>query len=107
MSGEEETSMTDKMQAAHEARKTEVADTDYKLYKVISKHPGSNTYELSKKMHWSRGKTYGSIKRLENIKWIKTEKSEQNGRSILKVMPIKWHEFLTPEEIKDFKETIL
>ena len=99
--------MPDKMQAAHEARATEVTDNDYKLYKMISRHPGSNTYELSRKMHWSIGKVYGSVKRLEKSKWIKIERSEKNGRSVLKIMPIKWHEFLTPEEIKDFKETVL
>jgi DNA-binding MarR family transcriptional regulator len=96
--------MTDRMKEAHEARAIAKDDVDYKLYKMISKHQGYNLYELSKKMKWSRGKTYGSVKRLEKCGWVKIERSEKNGRSVLKITTIKWNELLTTKEIDEYKE---
>lgn len=92
-----------KMRAARDARVREGLDTDYALYNVISRKPGSSVYELAKILGWSSGKVYGSVRRLEKDSWIRTEKAERDGRSVLKVKPVEWFEFLTPEEINEFK----
>jgi len=91
------------MRAARDARVREGLDTDYKLYEVINRKPGSSVYELAKELGWSSGKVYGSVRRLEKDGWIRTEKAERDGRSVLKIISVKWHEFLTPEEIEEFK----
>jgi DNA-binding MarR family transcriptional regulator len=91
------------MQAARDARARETSDTDYKLYEVINKKPGSSVYELAKELAWSSGKVYGSVRRLEKDNWVRIEKAERDGRSVLKIMSVSWHEFLTPEEIEEFK----
>ena len=91
------------MQAARDARARETSDTDYKLYEVINKKPGSSVYELAKELAWSSGKVYGSVRRLEKDNWVRIEKAERDGRSVLKIMSVSSHEFLTPEEIEEFK----
>jgi len=91
------------MQAARDARARERADTDYRLYEAINKKPGSSVYELAKELAWSSGKVYGSARRLEKDKWVRIKKAERDGRSVLKIMSVSWHEFLTPEEIEEFK----
>lgn len=91
------------MQAARDARARETSDTDYRLYEAINKKPGSSVYELAKELTWSSGKVYGSVRRLEKDNWVRIEKAERDGRSVLKIMSVKWHEFLTPEEIEEFK----
>jgi DNA-binding MarR family transcriptional regulator len=91
------------MQAARDARARETSDTDYSLYEVINKTPGSSVYELAKELGWSSGKVYGSVRRLEKDNWVQIEKAERDGRSVLKIMSVKWHEFLTPEEVEEFK----
>jgi len=93
----------DGMRAARDARVREGLDTDYELYSVINRKPGANIYELAKELGWSSGKVYGSVRRLEKDNWIRTEKAERYGRSVLKVKPVEWFEFLTPEEIEEFK----
>ena len=94
----------DRMQAARDARVRIGEDTDYKLYGAISKKPGSSVYDLANELRWSAGKVYGSLKRLEKDGWIRTEKAERGGRSVLKIEPVKWHEFLTLEEIEEFEK---
>lgn len=91
------------MQAARDARARERSDTDYRLYEVINKKPGSSAYDLAKELGWSSGKVHGSVRRLEKDNWVRIEKAERDGRSVLKIMSVKWHEFLTPEEIEEFK----
>lgn len=91
------------MRAARDARVREGLDTDYELYRVINKKPGSSVYELAKGLGWSSGKVYGSVRRLEKDNWIRTEKAERDGRSVSKIFPVEWHEFLTQEEIEEFK----
>jgi len=96
-------SRANRMRAARDARVREGLDTDYELYRVINKKPGSSIYELAKELVWSSGKVYGSVRRLEKDGWIRTEKAERDGRSVLKVKSVEWVEFLTPEEINEFK----
>lgn len=79
----------------------ESAEFDYKLYGVICKKPGSGVYELAKELGWSSDKVYGSIRHLVRDGWIM---AVRDGRSALKIVPVKWHEFLTPEEIEEFKK---
>lgn len=92
-----------RMQAARDARARERSDTDYRLYEVINKKPGSSAYDLAKELGWSSGKVYGSVRRLEKDNWVRIEKAERDGRSVLKITSVSWHEFLTPEEIEEFK----
>ena len=94
---------TNVMRAARDARVREGLDTDYELYKMINRKPGTSVYELAKELGWSSGKVYGSVRRLEKDSLIRTEKAERDGRSVLKVKPVEWFEFLTPEEIEEFK----
>ena len=96
-------SWTNVMRAARDARVREGLDTDYELYRVINRKPGASVYELAKELGWSSGKVYGSVRRLEKDSWIRTEKAERDGRSVLKVKPVEWFEFLTPEEVEEFK----
>jgi predicted transcriptional regulator len=93
----------DRMRAARDARVREGLDTDYELYRVINRKPGASIYELAKELGWSSGKAYGSVRRLEKDSWIHTEKAERDGRSVLKVKPVEWFEFLAPVEIEVFK----
>jgi len=96
-------SAADGMRAARDARVREGLDTDYELYRVINRKPGASIYELAKELGWSTGKVYGSVRRLEKDSWIRTEKAERDGRSVLKVKSVEWFEFLTPEEVEEFK----
>ena len=100
--GEESQGMQ-RMRAARDARVQAGLDTDYELYRVINKKPAASVYELAKELGWSSGKVYGSVRRLEKDSWIRTEKAERDGRSVLKVKPVEWFEFLTPEEVEEFK----
>jgi predicted transcriptional regulator len=88
------------LQAARDARVRGGLDTDYELYKVIDRKPGTSIYDLAKEMKWSSGKVYGSVRRLERDGWVRTEKA---GRTVLKVIPFEWYEFLTHQEIEEFK----
>ena len=76
-------------------------DTDYKLYGVICKKPGLGVYELAKELGWSSDKVYGSLRRLARDRWVM---AVRDGRSALKIVPVKWSDFLTPEEIEEFKK---
>jgi len=40
---------------------------------------------------------------LEKDNWVRIDKAERDGRSVLKITSVSWHEFLTPEEIEEFK----
>jgi hypothetical protein len=51
--------------------------------------------------HWSNGKTYDSVRRLEKSKPVHIEKMEKDGRSVLVVRPYDWYEFFTPEELRE------
>ena len=88
------------LQAARDARIRGGLDTDYELYKVIDRKPGTSIYDLAKEMNWSSGKVYGSVRRLERDGWVRTEKAERAGRAVLKVIPVEWYEFLTPRKLR-------
>jgi predicted transcriptional regulator len=87
---------------AIDARITGGLDTDYELYKVISKRPGYSIYELAKETGWSSGKVYGSVQRLQREGLVHTEKDIRGGRSILKVKAANWSEFFTTKELEEF-----
>lgn len=92
--------LEDKAQVPQDA-KVQEEDADYKLYEVICKKPGSGVYDLAKELGWSSDKAYGSLRRLVKDGWVM---AVRDGRSMLKIVPVKWHEFLTPEEIEEFKK---
>jgi DNA-binding PadR family transcriptional regulator len=94
-------------QRATEARRERGAETDYDLYEMISDHPGSSGYELAKLMGWTTGRTRSAIDRLERKGLIKVERAVRAGRSVLSVAPKPWQEFLTPEELEEFRQTDL
>ena len=58
-------------------------------------------YDLAKEPGWSSDKVYGSLRRLARDRWVM---AVRDGRSALKIMPVKWSDFLTPEEIEEFKK---
>ena len=76
-------------------------DIDYRLYKKINEKPGSSIRALANKMKWPIFEVFKSACRLERDNWIK---SERNG-NLVRLTPVKWHEFLTPEEIEEFKNS--
>ena len=78
---------------------TQEANIDYRLYKKINEKPGSSIRELANEMKWPIVEVFKSACRLERDNWIK---SERNG-NLVRLTPVKWHEFLTPEEIEEFK----
>jgi len=87
---------------AQESRQVqEREDTDYKLYEVICEKPGSGVYDLAQELRWSSDKVYGSIRHLVRDGWIM---AVRDGRSALKIMPVKWYDFLTQEETEEFKK---
>ena len=73
---------------------TQEANIDYRLYKKINEKPGSSIRELANEMGWSIVEVFKSVCRLESDNWIK---SERDG-NLVRITPVKWHEFLTPEE---------
>ena len=77
------------------------ADIDYRLYKKINEKPGSSIRELANEMGWSIVEVVKSVCRLEKDGWIK---SERDG-NLVRLTPVKWHEFLTPEEIEEVKNS--
>ena len=79
---------------------TQEANIDYRLYKKINEKPGSSIRELANEMGWSIVEVFKSACRLERDNWIK---SERDG-NLVRLTPVKWHEFLTPEEIEEFKK---
>ncbi len=92
-----------KPKLAIEARITEGLDTDYELYKLITKKPDRSIYDLAKEKGWSSGKVHGSVRRLEKEGLIHIERATRGGRTILKVRAADWSEFFTPEELKEFE----
>ena len=74
-------------------------DIDYRLYKKINEKPGSSIRKLANEMKWPIVEVFKSACRLERDNWIK---SERDG-NLVRLTPVKWHEFLTPEEIEEFK----
>jgi len=76
-------------------------DTDYKLYRVICEKPGSGVYDLAKEMGWSSKDVYSSIRRLVRGGWVA---AVREGQPALKIQPVKWYDFLTPEEIEEFEK---
>lgn len=50
------------------------------------------------------GRQFDGKKENQENGWIRTEKAERGGRSVLKIEPVKWHEFLTLEEIEEFEK---
>jgi predicted transcriptional regulator len=91
------------IQCAIEAVREKGVDSDLELYDMIEKLSGENIYRLSQALGWSSGKTYASVRRLERAGMIHIEKKEQKGRSVLVVRPKGWMEYLTPEELEEFK----
>ncbi len=87
-----------------ESRREQGAETDYDLYEMISDNPGSSSYELAKLMDWTTGRTRSAIDRLERKGLIKVERMVRDGRSVLSVVPKPWQEFLTPEELEEFRQ---
>lgn len=90
-------------QKATQARTARSEDEEWDLYEIISEHPSSNIYELSKLMSWTTGKTRGAVKRLEAEGLIKIEKTIKDGRAVDLVTPTPWQDFLTPEELEEFR----
>ena len=80
---------------------TQETNIDYRLYKKINEKPGSSIRELANEMGWSIVEVFKSVCRLEKDGWIK---SERDG-NLVRLTPVKWHEFLTPEEIEEFKNS--
>ena len=78
---------------------TQEANIDYRLYKKINEKPGSSIRELANEMKWPIVEVFKSACRLESDNWIKSERAG----NLVRLAPIKWHEFLTPEEIEEFK----
>ena len=74
-------------------------DIDYKLYKLINKRPEYNICDLAKELKCSTSKIYSSLLRLKKDGLIQME----NVSGILKIRSVKWYEFLTLEEIEEFK----
>lgn len=89
--------------SAIEARRREGADTDWVLYRQISKKPGESIYALAKELKWSSGKVRGSVNRLIRDGFVYTEPVIRDGRCIIQVKPVSWTELLTPEELEEFK----
>lgn len=92
-----------KVRPAVEAARRKGADTDWTMYELIDRKPGLNVYELAKLLDWSTGKAYGSVKRLEKNGLVCLDRIEKDGKLVLKVKPVKWQEFFTPEELEEFK----
>jgi predicted transcriptional regulator len=89
---------------AREARLKQGGDTDWELYELINKRPGYSAYELARELGWSTGRVYGSIKRLKAKNLVRVKKSIRNGRAVLEITPVEWHEFFTSEELEEFRE---
>jgi predicted transcriptional regulator len=92
------------IQRAIEAVEDKGIDTDLELYDVIDKRPGVGVYVLAKAMRWSTGKTYASVRRLEKAGLVHVEKALKGGRNVLKVKPVEWQEFFTPEELEEMRQ---
>ena len=88
---------------AVEATRKKGADTDWTMYDLINRRPGLNTYELAKRLNWSTGKAYGSVKRLEKNGLVYLERVKRCGKLVLEVRPVKWQDFFTAEELEEFK----
>jgi len=71
-------------------------DADYKLYCAVCRNPDSGVYDLAKEMGWSSDKAYGSLRRLVKDGWVM---AVREGRSMLKIVPVKWH-----GSIEEFKK---
>jgi len=85
-----------------DARTQERLDTDYDLYRVIDRNPGSVIYDLSKLTGWSSGEVYESVKRLEKEGLVHTRKLIRDGKAILIVSAAEWSELLAAEELEEF-----
>lgn len=72
---------------------------DYEVYELINKKPELNIQALAKELKCSTTEVYRSISRLEDDGLIRMEKVE----NVLRVVSVKWYEFLTSEEIEEFK----
>ncbi len=84
------------------ARTQEGPDTDYDLYRVIDKNPGSVIYDLSKLTGWSSGEVHGSVKRLEKEGLVHTRKLIRDGKAVFIVSAADWSELLAEEELEEF-----
>jgi len=79
-------------------------EENYEVYWKISKMPGCDISELSEELGWNVRKTHESVTRLLRDNWIRLEKDDEvEGERRIKIVPIKWYEYLTPAEIEEFK----
>ena len=71
---------------------------DY-LYEFVNANRGLSIYELSEKLGWNAEEAYSIVKRLEELRLIQTDVSEEEGKLKRKVYPVELKDLL-PEDVK-------
>jgi predicted transcriptional regulator len=78
-------------------------ETDWELYNFVCSHENCTIYEISKLLNWSVSKVTQSVKRLIDANMVREKEEVVSGRVIKVIVPVKWTEYFTEDELKEIK----
>lgn len=78
-------------------------EIDWELYNFICNHEDCTIYEISKHLNWSTSKVTQSVKRLIAANMVREKEEVMSGRVIKVIVPVKWTEYFTEDELKEIK----
>jgi predicted transcriptional regulator len=78
-------------------------EIDWELYNFICNHEDCTIYEISKHLNWSTSKVTQSVKRLIAANMVREKEAVVSGRIIKVIVPVKWKEYFTEDELKEIK----
>jgi len=79
-------------------------ETDWELYNFICSHEACTIFKVPKLLNWSTSKVTQALKRLISANLVRAEKDEVvSGRIVKVIVPVKWIEYFTDDELKEIK----
>ena len=73
------------------------------LYNFICNHEDCTIYEISKHLNWSTSKVTQSVKRWIAANMVREKEEVVSIRAIRVIVPLKWTEYFTEDELKEIK----
>jgi len=78
-------------------------ETDWMVYNFICSHAHCTIYEISKHLNCSISKVIQSVRRLVDANMVRMEEEVVGGGITEVIVPVKWTEYFTEDELKEIK----
>ena len=82
--------------------KAEIREDDAEdyLYEIVNAHSDFSIHDLSKRLGWSTGKVFHTIKKLEEDGLVLNDRSAEGERAQTTIHPVGWERLLS-DDVKD------